>query len=31
LSPPDPLYEEFQPQRDEFKFLSGRASCVARL
>ena len=31
LSPPDPLYEEFQPQRDEFKVLSGRASCVARL
>ncbi len=31
LSPPDPLYEEFQPQQDEFEFLSGRASCVASL
>ena len=27
LSPPDPLYEDFQPQRDEFERLSRRAGC----
>ena len=31
LSPPDPLYEDFQPQRDEFERLSRRAGCGSRL
>lgn len=31
LSPPDPLYEDFQPQRDEFERLSKRAGCGSRL
>ena len=31
LSPPDPLYEEFQPQRDEFERLSRRAGCGSSL
>ena len=31
LSPPDPLYEDFQPQRDEFKRLSRRAGCGSSL
>ena len=31
LSPPDPLYEDFQPQRDEFERLSRRAGCGSNL
>ena len=31
LSPPDPLYEDFQPQRDEFERLSRRAGCGSSL
>ena len=31
LSPPDPLYEDFQPQRDEFERLSKRAGCGSSL
>jgi hypothetical protein len=31
LSPPDPLYEDFQPQRDEFERLSRRAGCRSSL
>ena len=31
LSPPDPLYEDVQPQRDEFERLSRRAGCGSRL
>ena len=31
LSPPDPLYEDFQPQQDEFERLSRRAGCGSSL
>lgn len=31
LSPPDPLYEDFQPQPDEFERLSRRAGCGSSL
>ena len=31
LSPPDPLYEDFQPQRDEFERLSRWAGCGSSL
>ena len=31
LSPPDPLYVDFQPQRDEFERLSRRAGCGSSL
>ena len=31
LSPPDPLYEDFQPQREEFERLSKRAGCGSSL
>ena len=31
LSPLDPLYEDFQPQRDEFERLSRRAGCGSSL
>ena len=31
LSPPDPLYEDFQPKRDEFERLSRRAGCGSSL
>ena len=31
LSPPDPLHEDFQPQRDEFERLSRRAGCGSSL